>query len=174
MSDHKHTAEAEPNAGVDEVLRALPELPPPARVWDRVRDRLDAPRPARQRRFAPLAAAAGIVAVAAASVFLAFGPRSTQPADFETALPDIATLLERSALVEAQRRAMPAVFAPSGVERVLQVRIGGIDAELNEQLLRGADPNARRALLHERVELMEDLRHLERYRRDELFRQAMF
>ena len=94
--------------------------------------------------------------------------------EIEAAQPDIATLLERSALVEAQRRAMPAVFAPSGVERVLQVRIGGIDAELNEQLLRGADPNVRRALLRERVELMEDLRYVESYRRDELFRQAMF
>lgn len=171
MSDHERRAQSDDPgvAEVNEALNALPELAAPDRLWDDVRRRIDAAPTKRPRRgFAPLAVAASLLLAAALGVLLAI-----EPADRATA-PDITALLERSRAVEAERRATPIVLSPSGVERVLQVRIGGIDALLNEQLLQGTDPGARHALLRERVELMEDLKHIERYRRNELFQQAVF
>jgi len=170
MSDHKLRAQSDEGgvAEVGEALNALPELAAPDRLWDDVRQRLDQP-PAEQRPrgFAPFAVAASVLVAAALGVLL------IEPADRATD-PGITALLERSRAVEAERRATPIVLSPSGVERVLQVRIGGIDALHNEQLLQGTDPGARQALLRERVELMEDLKHIERYRRNELFQQAVF
>ncbi|MCY4013858.1 MAG: hypothetical protein OXG82_14215 [Gammaproteobacteria bacterium] len=171
MSDHEPRApsDAPGEAEVNEALNALPELGAPDRLWDGVRRRIDAAPAKRPRRgFAPVAVAASVLLAAALGVLLAI-----EPANRATA-PDITALLERSRAVEAERRATPVVLSPSGVERVLQVRIGGIDALLNEQLLQGTDPGARQALLRERVELMEDLKHIERYRRNELFQQAVF
>lgn len=172
MSDHERRAQSDDRdaAEVNKALNALPELVAPDRLWDGVRLRIDATPGKRTRhRFVPFAVAASVLAVAALAVL-----RSLLPVDQGTTDPGIAALLERSRAVEAERRATPVVLSPSGVERVLQVRIGGIDALLNEQLLRGTDPGARQALLRERVELMEDLKHIERYRRDELFQQAVF
>ncbi len=172
MSDHERRAQSDDRdaAEVNKALNALPELVAPDRVWDDVRRRIDAAPSKRARhRFVPSAVAASVLAAAALGVLL-----GVLPADQRTTAPEIAALLERSRAVEAERRATPIVLAPSGVERVLQVRIGGIDALLNEQLLRGTDPGARQALLRERVELMEDLKHIEHYRRDELFQQAVF
>ncbi len=162
-------------AALDAELQALPELAPPPHLWQAIRartaamsDRVGTGRP-RKSRFAPLALAASVFATAAIAVFVVLSPGDRGAEEF-----DLTALLERSRAVEAERRSMPALFAPSNVERVLQVRIGGIDASLNEQLLRGADPQARQALLRERVELMEDLKKLERYRQSELVRQAVF
>ena len=163
-------------AALDEELQALPELAPPPHLWQAIRartaamsERVGAGRP-RRSRFAPLALAAGVFATAAVAVFVVLSPGDRGAEEF-----DMTALLERSRAVEAERRSMmPALFAPSNVERVLRVRIGGIDASFNEQLLRGADPQARQALLRERVELMEDLKNLERYRQSELVRQAVF
>ena len=152
--------------GVAGALRALPELTAPERVWVHVRDRLDAPARPRPSRL-PLAVAAAIVVASTAGVFVARWTSDSEAAD-----AGIATLFERSRLVEAERRATPVLLAPSGVERVLQVRIGGIDALLNEQLLHDTAPTARQALLRERVELLEDLHQIERYRQGELYRQA--
>ena len=169
MNDRKHSNASAPSDGVAEALRTMPELATPERVWANVRDRLDAPtRPAR-RPLARWAAAASVVVAVAAGVLVARWPTTSEPGD-----ADIAALFERSRLVEAERRATPVVLTPSGVERVLQVRIGGIDALLNEQLLHGAEPTARQALLQERVELLEDLRHIERYRQGELYRLAAY
>ena len=172
MSDHERRAQSDDRdaAEVNKALNALPELVAPDRVWDGVRQRIDAALSERPRhRFVPFAVAASVLAAAALAVLL-----GVLPADQGTADPGIAALLERSRAVEAERRATPVVLSPSGVERVLQVRIGGIDALLNEQLLRGTEPGARQALLRERVELMEDLKHIEHYRRNELFQQAVF
>ena len=171
MSDHEPLAPSSDHreAAVGEALNALPELGAPDRLWDDIRRRIDAAPVGRpRRRFAPLAVAASVLAAAALGVLLAI-----EPAD-RGIDPDITALFERSRAVEAERRATPVVVSPSGVERVLQVRIGGIDAELNEQLLQRTDLGARQALLRERVELMEDLKHIERYRRNELFQQAVF
>ena len=171
MSDHEPRAPSDDRgkAAVGEALNALPELAAPDGLWDDVRRRIDAAPAARsRRRFAPFAVAASVLVAAALGVLLAI-----EPAD-RGIDHDITALLERSRAVEAERRATPVVVSPSGVERVLQVRIGGIDAELNEQLLQRTDPGARQALLRERVELMEDLKHIERYRRNELFQQAVF
>ena len=171
MSDHKRRARSDDHdvAEVTEALNALPELAVPDRLWDDVRRRIDAaPGKQPRQRFAPFAVAASLLVAAGLGVLL-----GVLPVDQGTDT-DIAALLERSRAVEAERRATPIVLSPSGVERVLQVRIGGIDALLNEQLLQGTEPGARQALLRERVELMEDLKHIERYRRDELFQQAVF
>ena len=171
MSDHERRVQSDDPgvAEVNEALNALPEMAAPDRLWDDVRRRIDAPPARRPRRgFAPFAVAASVLVAAALGVLLAIEPADRRPDHAITAL------LERSRAVEAERRAMPVVVSPSGVERVLQVRIGGIDADLNEQLLQGIDPGARQALLRERVELMEDLKHIERYRRNELFQQAVF
>ena len=170
MSDHEPRAQSDDQgvAQVNEALNALPELAAPDRLWDDVRRRIDTTPRRSAPRFAPFALAASLLVAAALGALLA-----VEPADRGTD-PEFTALLERSRTVEAERRATPIVFSPSGVERVLQVRIGGIDALLNEQLLQGTDPGARQALLRERVELMEDLKHIERYRRDELFQQAVF
>ena len=152
-------------------LRKLPELEAPAHIWDDVQARsLPAAAPHRRRRLVSIALAASVFAVAATAVFMAHAP------DRETADVDIAALFERSRAAEAARRATPVVFAsgPSDVERVLRVRIGGLDASLNDQLLRGANPDSRQALLRERVELMENLTTIERYRHSELVRQAVY
>ncbi len=172
MSDHESRAQADAygEAELNEALNALPELAAPDRLWGAIRQRIDA-APAKRPppRFVPFALAASLLVAAALGVLLGI-----EPADRGVADSDVAALLERSRAVEAERRARPVVLSPSGVERILQVRIGGIDALLNEQLLQGADPGARQALLRERVELMEDLKHIERYRRNELFQQAVF
>ena len=178
MSDHERPAHAAASTlraqpddqGVTDALSALPELAAPDHLWDDVRRRIDAaPGKRSRRRLAPFALAASVLVAAALGVLL-----GVLPADRGATDPDIVALLERSRAVEAERRATPIVLSPSGVERVLQVRIGGIDALLNEQLLQGTDTGARQALLRERVELMEDLKHIERYRRDELFQQVVF
>lgn len=170
MSDHERRAPSDDHGAADvgEALNALPELAAPDGLWDDVRRRIDAAPRRSSPRFAPFALAASLLVAVALGVLLAIEPagRGTDP--------DITALLERSRAVEAERRATPIVLSPSGVERVLQVRIGGIDALLNEQLLQGTDPGARHALLRERVELMEDLKHIEHYRRNELFQQAVF
>lgn len=172
MSDHEPRAQSDAQgvAEVDQALRALPELAAPDRLWDDVRRRIDAAPTKRPRsRFASFALAASLLVAAALGVLLGIQPAGRGATDL-----DITALLERSRAVEAERRATPVVLSPSGVERVLQVRIGGLDALLNEQLLQGTDPGARQALLRERVELMEDLKHIERYRRDELFQRAVY
>lgn len=178
MSDHERHAASTPRAQsddrdaaeVDEALNALPELVAPDRLWDEVRRRIDASPGKRTRhRFVPFAVAASVLVAAALGLRL-----GGLPVDQGTNDTGIAALLDRSRAVEAERRATPIVLAPSGVERVLQARIGGIDALLNEQLLNGTDPGARQVLLRERVELMEDLRHIEHYRHNELFQQAVF
>lgn len=172
MSDHERRAPSDDRgaAEVGEALNALPELAAPDGLWDDVRRRIDA-APAKRpwRGFAPFAVAASLLVALALGFLFGIGPADPGAPD-----TDIAALLERSRAVEAERRATPIVLSPSGVERVLQVRIGGIDALLNEQLLQGTDPGARHALLRERVELMEDLKHIEHYRRNELFQQAVF
>lgn len=169
MNDRKHSNASAPSDHVADALRGLPELATPERVWANVRDRLDAPARSVRRPLVRWAVAASALVAVAAGVLVARWPTSEPGGD-----ADIAALFERSRLVEAERRATPVVLAPSGVERVLQVRIGGIDALLNEQLLHGTAPTARQALLEERVELLEDLRHIERYRQGELYRLAAF
>ena len=87
---------------------------------------------------------------------------------------EVAVLLERSRRLEARRT--PPMLPPSGAERLLRARIGGIDASLNDQLLQETASVAERRerLLRERVELMESLMYIERDRQRELVHQAVF
>ena len=172
MNDQPKRAVAEPSdadlQALGAELRGLPELSPPRRVWQRVEARATTPlRP----RYARLAVAASLFAATAAVVLGVVQPRrETAPA----AEPDLAALLAESRAIEARRRQTPVLFAPSDVERILQVHIGGIDASLNQHFLEGAGAQARQALLKERIELMESLEQVESYRQREFFHQVVF
>ena len=182
-----------------DALRALPSIDPPDRVWTGVRDRLPTqsagrtgigatksgesrPRSRESRprsvesqskqsngiRYWPVSLAASVL-IGAAALWLAVG---VEP-DRNMVDADIAALLERSRTVEAARRAGPALL-PSNVEQVILARIGGVDARLNDQLVRNVDPGERHALMRERVALMEGLHDIERYRVNELVHLATF
>lgn len=163
-------------------LRTLPELEAPERVWRRVRAqvspaRLGGGRPLAPRRLAPYAMAASVLLAAATAVFVGFAtdPNASDAPPGRDRASELATLLERSRLLEARRSALPALQVPTGVERMLRARVGGIDASLNRQLLLDeVDSHERERLLRRRVELMRTLADIEHYQRHELVRQAAF
>ena len=160
-----------------DALRELPTIAAPAAIWPDVRARVD--QAARQssatrlRRRMPAALAASVLMLGvAAALLLAARPESGRVNAVHASA--VATLLERSQRLEAHRR-LP-MLPPSGAERLLRARIGGIDASLNDQLLQETAGVAERRerLLRERVELMESLMYIERDRRRELVHQAVF
>ena len=172
-------------------LRALPDVAAPASVWQGVRERVDAgasatrsTRPPRSawRRFAPMAVAASLVLGALATLMVvATWPPEAQPREVAAAPAD---LLAYSKRLESWRGVAPVGYPSTAAERVLRARIGGIDASLNQRLLgdeliqvpaaaTSAD-NERQRLLRERVELLESLMHIERYRQRELVHEAVF
>ena len=166
---------------LDAELRALPELDAPADLWQRIRVRTDAAdttqRVARRRALtrrwqAPLAVAASVLVVCALALHVSLrqppGPSATVDDG------DLEALLERSRLIEARRRSLPVLVAPTGGERVLRARIGDIDVSLNHLLLDDNNPQARQRLLQQRVDLLESLMHIEQHRQHELVRHAVF
>ena len=156
-----------------EELRALPTLAAPDGLWENVRSRTDgAPRP---RWRAPLALAASALLIAtAATLFFAAGE---DPPAMRSHAGEVAALMERSRRLEDRRRAAPALL-PSVAEQAIRARIGGIDAALNEQMLRaagrGVADGQRARLLRERVDMMESLVRIEDHQRRELVHQVMF
>lgn len=177
---------AEPTAhdieALGDELRALADFEAPAETYDRIRQRLDTepvPESRGSRRMTPIAMAASVAALAIATVFVW---RSAQPDDPLVTqsgwnaehLAALADLMERSRLAE-ERRPLIVVDSPAGPERLLRARIGGIDAALNEQLLEDkVELPEREALLRNRVELMNTLADIERYRHHEFVRQVAF
>ena len=161
-----------PDESLRDELRDLPNLAAPPAIWNKVRERSDRAL-RRHRRRAPLALAASALAGVAAILLLAL-PWQDSSVDAARA-GDIAALLERSQRLEAGHRAMR-LLPPTDTERLLQARIGGIDASLNDQLLHEAASSLqnRERLLRERVDLMESLMHIEEYRQRELLHQAVF
>lgn len=180
---------AEPTAREIETLgdelRALADFEAPVGAYERIRQRLGTeavPGSRGSRRGAtPIALAAGVAILAVAAVFVW---RSTgQPDDsrgVQTGWDEaqqaaaLADLMARSRLAE-ERRPLVLLDSPTGPERLLRARIGGIDAALNDQLL--DDPvelPVRQALLRDRVELMNTLADIERYRHHEFVRQVAF
>ncbi|MYD98841.1 MAG: hypothetical protein F4X98_15840 [Gammaproteobacteria bacterium] len=179
---------AEPTAhdieALGDELRALADLEAPAGTYDRIRQRLDTepvPESRGSRRMTtPIAMAASVAALAVATVFV--WRSSEQPDNSlvaqsgwnEEHLAALADLMERSRLAE-ERRPLIVVDSPTGPERLLRARIGGIDAALNEQLLEDrVELLEREALLRNRVELMNTLADIERYRHHEFVRQVAF
>lgn len=179
---------AEPTARdietLGEELRALGEFATPAGIYDRIRQRLDTepvPESRRSRRMTtPIAMAASVAALAVATVFVW---RSTEQPDDppvvrmgwdEEQVGALADLMERARLAE-ERRPLVVLNSPTGPERLLRARIGGIDAALNDQLLNDrVELPERQALLRDRVELMNTLADIERYRHHEFVRQVAF
>ena len=177
---------AEPTARDIEMLgdelQALAEFEAPAGTYDRIRQRLDTEEVPRgsPRMATPIAMAASVVALAVAAGFV--WRSSEQPVDPPVAQPGwdeeqaaaLADLMERSRLAE-ERRPRVVLDSPTGPERLLRARIGGIDAALNEQLLDDRiELPEREALLRDRVELMNTLADIERYRHHEFVRQVAF
>ena len=179
---------AEPTARdietLGDELRALGDFEAPAVIYDRIRQRLDTePVPASRgsRRVAtPIAMAASVAALAVAMVFVWRGseqpddPLVRQPGWSEEHLAALVDLMERSRLAE-ERRPLVMLDSPTGPERLLRARIGGIDAALNDQLLNDrVELPERQALLRDRVELMNTLADIERYRHHEFVHQVAF
>lgn len=178
---------AEPTApdieALGDELRALADFEAPAGIYDRIRQRLDTepvPESRGSRRMTPIAMAVSVAALAVATVFV--WRSSDQPDDSlvaqsgwnEEHVAALADLMERSRLAE-ERRPLIVVDSPTGPERLLRARIGGIDAALNEQLLEDrVELPEREALLRNRVELMNTLADIERYRHHEFVRQVAF
>ena len=179
---------AEPTArdieAIGDELRALADFEAPAGTYDRIRQRLDTEAvPASRgwpRRATPIAVAASVAALALAAVFAWWSteqpddPLVTQSGWNEEHLAALADLMERSRLAE-ERRPLVVLDSPTGPERLLRARIGDIDAALNEQLLDDrVELPVRQALLRDRVELMNTLADIERYRHHEFVRQVAF
>ncbi len=188
-------ARANPTAAdieaVKDGLRHLADFEAPPGLYQRICERVDrgpdAVEPSRKahRTAMPWAVAASVAAVAVAVVFAwrgSDGPDNARPPQAPgTAIPDteqataLAVLMERSRLAEERRRANLVFSASSGPERLLRARIGGIDAILNEQLLSdNVESQARESLLRDRVDLMNTLTDVERYRQHEFVRQVAF
>ena len=151
-------AEAAPPPALAAQLQALPPLPAPADVWQRVVQAAAARRVQRRRQVA-LALAAGVAVVLAAGA-LVYQPDAAPPS---ARAPEIAALPVPAQRPAANRHAMLQLPAAAGAEHLVRARIGGLDATLNRRLLEG-EVASRPALLRQRAALMESLAHLEQHR----------
>jgi hypothetical protein len=143
-------------------LRELPELAPPAGVWERVlaaeRERAAARR--FWRRSAALAATVAVVAVAAGAVYRA-APPGTPPAD----VADYRALAAESARLERVLAELPAprplmVGSTASAIAGLEDRIAFVDTQLSYAAAENVAAPYRQALWGERVELMNALVHV--------------
>ncbi|HUQ52615.1 MAG TPA: hypothetical protein VM692_10360 [Gammaproteobacteria bacterium] len=139
-------------------LRELPELSPPADVWDRVLEAERARRGARRFwvRTAAMAAAAAVVAVGVTAYFV-----NTPDAPQTDAAPYQA-LLDESARLEQLLAEMPAprpLMAGSTASTIvgLENRIAFVDEQLSYAAADKSASPYRQALWGERVELMNAL-----------------
>ena len=180
---------AEPTAddieALGDELRSMADFEAPPGLYERIRERLDGEEadksPGSRRAAMPIAMAASVVALAVAAAFVW---RSSEQPDHllvtrngsnEAQPASLTDLMERSRLAEERRRSLIVADAPTGAERLLRVRIGGIDATLNEQLLMDhVELPERESLLRDRVELMNTLADIERYRHNEFVHQVAF
>ena len=152
-------------------LRALPQLEPPAGVWERVLETQRVRAAARRYRRRTLAAAAA-VAIAVAGVTAVLLPARpsapvlvvapSTPAAFAARVAhgseSYAPLVEESARLERLLAELPPrrVMAGStaGTIAGLEDRIAFVDAQLSYAAARDLAPTYREALWGERVELM--------------------
>jgi hypothetical protein len=180
----EHMREVERLHRVRDALRDLPEIVPPAGVWERVVTSELMPSSGERPRLQAAVGAGIAAAVAAAALLLVAGPREstdTPPAvsiapiaDTPSApalplqqspplvQPSYASLVEESARLDQvlrnisyQRPVMNASTAGTIVG--LEDRIAFIDEQLTYGAARGLGPRQRGALWGERVELMNAL-----------------
>jgi hypothetical protein len=150
---------------VARALRALPELAPPADGWRRIARRLDA-RPARAAPLVLAAATLGLAAFVLWPLLQAPPPeppaaaRAAAPGSAEPAAPS-ADLEARSADLERLLAALPparAARASTGLTTLLlEDRIALVDERLSGPAGAPLTPAATRALLRERVVLLDSL-----------------
>jgi hypothetical protein len=147
-------------------LRRLGDLEAPAAVWEGIERAL--PRRHGWRLMQPLwamAMAAGVVAAAALTVFVA-DPFS------ESEVDPLADLMQRSRELETRIASIPSRAQWGDTSRVLVYRISNVDRSLNRLSAEGSAGSrlAEAELLRRRVELMESLVAVERRRRPELLK----
>lgn len=154
----------EEQVAIARALRALPQLAPPADGWRRLARRLGgAPRRAPRFMVPALAAAALAVAALALAPLLRHAPE--QPAALATAAPPAAgparELEARSADLERLLAALPparvARASTASTAALLEDRIAFVDERLSASLDGALPPDAARALLRERVTLLDSL-----------------
>ena len=148
-------------------LAALPDVMPPAGAWPVIEATLDRGRPAAVRRrprarlrwWQPAAVAAVLVAAVAGLTNLWTGSpgAGVDPRLVDRTLRTPDALLQRSQLLESEvQRRFQSDFRWNGTERGLIYRIADVDSRYSTP---EADPKLRRALLEQRVMLMESLVH---------------
>jgi hypothetical protein len=163
---------------VQRALRALPELAPPPGVFSRVTAEVSAsppPRRAFPRSAAAGIAAAGVLAVLAAALFVRAPDPPLSAGDsaapgIEDGAPNLAAgepapyapLIAESALLErrlAELRARPRLMnaGTAGTIAGLEDTIAALDAELTFAAAEDVDPRQREALWRERVDVMHAL-----------------
>jgi len=151
-------------------LRELPELAPPAGVWERVLEAVGERAAARHFRRRALAAATVIVFAASPLIYVATLDRAEPPTLFVAVQParvpgegtSYAPLVAESARLERLLADLPAprplmAGTAAGTVVGLEDRIALIDAQLSYAAARDLAPPYREALWGERVELMNAL-----------------
>lgn len=176
MNEQQHPSPAPPDPApggdaewLAQKLQALPPLPAPPGMWQRVRqraaERREARRIGRRRRRAALALAASLLAALGTLMLVGKGEddaaRTPAPAGVARALPPPASELD-----------WPQLPLAASAEHLVLARISSIDADLNRQLLQGN--GARPALLRQRATLADGLAHIQRHRQQLLLRRAVY
>lgn len=148
-------------------IEALPDLEPPASVWQAVLAASDEDR-RRWYEKRPLALAASVFVAAALSMFV-IDPFGSQAGSAQTS-----SLMQQSQLLEGRLQTMP-VSVYEGTGTVLRHRIGDVDRSLNRLYAdRADDPLERERLLRQRIELLESLLEVERRSQNRMLRKVVF
>lgn len=184
LADPECAAEIERLRGVQQALRALPALAPPADAWDAIAARLEVEPAPPPRRFAKLVAGAAIAATVAIAAVMAVSyrpsavdadapaPTAIVGADPEPQLvrpiipiqASYASLVEESVRLERMLSQLPqrSVIRAGTASTIagLEDRITLIDAQLMLGSARGLPSAEKQALWRERVDLMNALVHV--------------
>lgn len=137
-------------------LRELPELAPPAGVWERVLDAERARHAARTfwRRTAALAATVAVVGVGIAA-YVSNARSADEAAQYQALVTESARLERVLAELPAARPLM--VGSTASTIAGLEDRIAFVDAQLSYAAAQNVQSPYRQALWGERVELMNAL-----------------
>ena len=179
MNESQHPSPAPPDQGpcgdieqLAQQLQALPPLPAPPGMWQRVQrraaERRESRRIGRRRRRTVLALAASLLA--ALGTVLLVGQGEEDPA--RTPAPPASSAGVPHPQPGASDLDWPQLPLAASAEHLVLARISSIDADLNRQLLQGN--GARPALLRQRATLADGLAHIQRHRQQLLLRQAVY
>lgn len=153
-------------------LRALPAFEPPSERWSRVQERARS-APARPRRLALAAGAAGLVAIALAGLFWLRShhglgdsahrvPATVDRRAEPVVSADVAAVMDRSIALERALRSLPPrrVVEAAGTATMidgLERRIAWVDYQLTWASEAGLTPAQSQRLWDERVDLLDSL-----------------